>query len=69
METVEVPVTDRMDAISKESGVTVNFRICNATGYHQADFFLRNEQIENLDISLHDVSFPQRTPLCASFRM
>lgn len=62
-------MTDTMDAMYVENGTTVNAHVFNASDYDQTDFFLRVEQIKNLNIPLCDVSLWHVSPLRISLAL
>lgn len=52
-----------------ENGTTVTLCVFNVSYYHQTDFFVKIEQIENPDIPLSEAIFSHSASLCGSFRM
>lgn len=62
-------LTDRTNAISMENCTPANVSLFSVSAYHQADLFVKTEQIEIPDILLHDFGFLHVIFLPASFRM
>lgn len=54
MEIVEDSMTDTADAMSVETGTTVNVCVINVSTYHKEDLFVRIEEIEDPGIPLRD---------------
>lgn len=69
MEVEEVPVTDRVDEMSLENGTAFNVRVLKVSDLHQADLFVRLEQVKSPDIPQGDVSLSPLNSLQTSFRL
>lgn len=64
-EIVAISVTGRADDMSVTNGTAVNVCVFNVSDHHQTDLFVRNEQVEDLVISLPDISLSHVTSLPA----
>lgn len=68
MEIVEVPRTNKTDAVSDKNYNLVNVFVFNVSDYHQSDLFVRIGCIASTDIHLRDISLSHVTMLRASFQ-
>lgn len=64
---LDVHVTEKVAAMSVESGTAANVRVSNLSDCNQLDLFLRIEHIKNRNITLRDATLLHVTTSRASF--